>query len=300
MPSSRLPDRRLGYTAIYDPIQIILRHAAKDLTPTPGFRTNYLGVKVDVDRFFPNLKIGKGVESAPIPANWHTDLAEFSAALRAVENAGRDFTMIELGCGWGCWMNITGAAARRAGKRARLISVEGDEGHVGFARDSLTENGFAEDQFIVHHGIVGPREGVAFFPRQSHAGVKWGLEPVIGPSPEDARRLRASGAFSELPMLSLRDVAEGRARIDLLHIDIQGGEVDFVRSCMEELNRVVAYVLVGTHSRAIDGELARAFTESGRWTLEIERPTFYSNVDGVLTTLVDGVQGWRNRSFDAK
>jgi hypothetical protein len=40
------------------------------------------------------------VEPIPIPANWHADIAEWAAALRAVDLARGSFTMAELGCGW--------------------------------------------------------------------------------------------------------------------------------------------------------------------------------------------------------
>ena len=88
-----------------------------DLPATPGYVTNFLGVRID-PAFAPEALAGKAgtVEPVPIPANWHADIAEWAAALRAVELAGDTFRMIELGCGWGCWMNNTGAAARRAGK----------------------------------------------------------------------------------------------------------------------------------------------------------------------------------------
>jgi hypothetical protein len=35
--------------------------------------------------------------------------------------------MIELGCGWGCWMNNAGVAARSTDRRVHVIGVEGDE-----------------------------------------------------------------------------------------------------------------------------------------------------------------------------
>ena len=70
------------------------------------------------------------VEPVPIPANWHADIAERAAALRAVEQAHGTFKVVELGCGWGCWLNNTGVAARTLGLAVTLIGVEGDEGHI--------------------------------------------------------------------------------------------------------------------------------------------------------------------------
>jgi hypothetical protein len=45
---------------------------------------NFLGVRID-PKFFPGILDGRAgeIEPAPIPANWHTDIAEVAGALRA-------------------------------------------------------------------------------------------------------------------------------------------------------------------------------------------------------------------------
>jgi hypothetical protein len=58
----------------------------------------------------------------------------------------------------------------------------------------------------------------------------------------------------------------------------------------------IAYILVGTHSREIDGQLMKIMMDAG-WALEIERPCIFSLKNGRPATLVDGVQGWRNRNL---
>ena len=63
--------------------------------------------------------------------------------------------------------------------------------------------------------------------------------------------------------------------------------------CLSLLDQHVAYLVIGTHSREIEGRLFA--TLLGRcWRLEIERPAILAlDGDGPSTT-VDGVQGWRN------
>ena len=82
-------------------------------------------------------------------------------------------------------------------------------------------------------------------------------------------------------------------KIDLLHVDIQGGEVDLVRDCADLLAEKVAFMVIGTHSRAIDGLVADELLRNG-WALDIERPTIYVLENGTPATRVDGLQGWRN------
>jgi hypothetical protein len=282
------------YNSRFDAPATIERHARDDLRPHPDYLTNFLGVRID-PKFLPQILNGREgqVEPVPIPANWHADIAEWAAALRAVELARGSFTIAELGCGWGCWMNNTGAAARALGLDVHLIGIEADEGHVGFAREACAINGFAPEDVTLHRGIAGASSGRALFPRQKAAGEQWGLEPIFGAGSRQRRWALASRNFDELPVVSLSDLIGDWPRLDLLHIDIQGGEADLVESCLRVLDARVAYLLVGTHSRQIEGRLLSCLL-GRRWRLEIERPAIIAlNPDGPSTT-VDGVQGWRN------
>jgi hypothetical protein len=85
---------------------------------------------------------------------------------------------------------------------------------------------------------------------------------------------------------------EDGSQIDLLHIDIQGGESTLVPSSLKFLNDKVAFMLIGTHSRQIEGGLFDCLIEAG-WVLEVERPAVIG-VGRNIQTLVDGVQAWRN------
>jgi FkbM family methyltransferase len=282
------------YNASFDAEEVIRRHAAPNLSPDPDYLTNYLGVIIN-PKFLPAILADhRGVlEGVPIPANWHADIAEWAAALRAVEKAQQTFTMIELGCGWGCWMNNTGVAARRLQKDVQLIGVEGDQGHIEFAREATAANGFQPAQVELHHGIASAIPGTALFPRQAQAGIEWGLEPIFGASDAERQTALRTGSHEVLTMITLAELAGPRQRIDLLHIDIQGGEADLIAGSMPILQEKVAYLVIGTHSRAIEGRLFDILLGAG-WQLEIERPALLSlGSNGPIVT-VDGVQGWRN------
>lgn len=283
------------YQSVFDAVECIRRHAAPHLESRPGYLTNYLGVVID-PKFFPHLLDGRGgeVEELPIPGNWHADMAEFAAALRAVDLSHGRFTMIELGCGWGCWMNNTGVAARRAGREVHLVGVEGDEGHIGFAKEACAANGFNARDVSLHRGIAAAASGVALFPRQEQAGISWGLEPIFGATDVQRQQAVESGAYDELPMVALADLAAPHERVDFLHIDIQGGEADLVEKCLPILQDKVAYMFVGTHSRQIEGRLFHDLLRNG-WHLEIERPGLLKLGEAAAPHMwVDGVQGWRN------
>ncbi len=288
------PSPFVHYNASFDPQAVMRRHAAPDLQPRPGYLTNYLGVLID-PKYLPNVLAGRGgtVEAIPIPANWHADIAEWGAALRAVDLARGSFVVIELGCGWGCWMNNTGVAARRAGLDVHLIGVEGDAGHLAFAREATAANGFAPRQVTLHHGVAAATAGTALFPRQAQAGMAWGLEPVFGASAAAQAQAARSGSHDALTMITLAELTAAWPRIDLLHVDIQGGEADLIAGSLPVLREKVAYLLIGTHTRQIEGALFGTLLAAG-WQLEIERPALLAvGPEGPVVT-VDGVQGWRN------
>ncbi|AYN94511.1 hypothetical protein EAW52_11405 [Pseudomonas sp. LTJR-52] len=282
------------YNSSFDALELVKKHTLNEQEPTEGWLTNAFGVLIN-PKYLPEILAGHEgrVEGAPIPANWHSDLAEFGAVFRAIELApGPKFTMFELGCGWGCWMNISGVVARRAGLECMLYGIEGDEGHVQFAKECLQKNGFGQNQFNVEWGIAAADTGFALFPKQETSGVSWGGEPIFDKNEIDAKKLVATGKYEILPQKSLEIEARHLDRIDLLHIDIQGGELNLITKSMNFLNKKVAYIMVGTHSRQIEGGLFEQFVNHG-WTLEIERPAIL-HVGNNPNVLVDGVQGWRN------
>ncbi len=279
------------YNASFDAIAVIRRFAVEDIAPAEGFLTNFLGVRID-PKFFPGLLDGRAgeVEGIPIPANWHADIAEWASALRAVELSRGRFRIVELGCGWGCWLNNTGVAARRRGLAVELIGVEGDAGHVAFAHEALTANGFAAGDYKVIHGIAAAEDGKALFPK-SASGRDWGMEPVLDASPEEVERAAAAGTHDILDRIRLATIVDERP-IDLLHIDIQGGEADFVAGCLDDLAKYVRRVLIGTHSREIEGRIMQTLFAAG-WALEMERPAIFSLDDPRAPSIrVDGVQLW--------
>lgn len=181
------------YNSYFDAIDLLMRYERHDRVADDNHITNFLGVKIS-PRFFPGILEGKAgtVEPIPIPANWHADIAEWAAALRAVDLARGRFRAVELGCGWGCWLNNAGVAARQRGLEVELIGIEGDKVHVEFANEALSTNGFSEQQFQIIHGVAAPQNGVALFPIVENAGALWASEPILNASEEQIKEASSS------------------------------------------------------------------------------------------------------------
>lgn len=280
------------FSCSFDAVNIVRKYEDSDRQARRDFHVNYFGVAVPISVLPREIKGHlPAVEVDPLPNNWHADAAEFAAALRAVDLAKSTFTMLELGCGWGCWMNITGAAARRRKLRVHLVGVEGDRHNLSMASKALAANFFTSREYRLLNGIVAAVDGKAAFPQQGRSDESWGLEPVFCTNEVAYEAAMASGRYRELKTYSLETLIDGRGRLDLVHIDIQGGELEYVRSCLASLNSTVAYLVIGTHSRCIESELLRILSKAG-WRLEVERPCIFE--PSSMKLIVDGVQGWRN------
>lgn len=283
-------------TSVGDLTRYINKFAINGLQPVEEYIVNCFGVKIR-KRFFPNIlgKMPDCVEGKPIPSNWHTDIAETGAVLRAVDLANDTFTMIELGCGWGTWLNIAGKVAKDRSLKVRLYGVEGDAGHVQFAEQARVDNGFQPNEFTIINGVASALPGFALFPQQDRPGVTWGEEPIFNADQKQATAAAANG-FRAIPQIQLAQIAGYGVRIDLLHMDIQGGEWELVCYSLDYLAANVAMMFIGTHSRVIEGRLIDCLSTRG-WRLEVERPAILNLRSGGINTAVDGCQLWRNPLF---
>ena len=281
----------------FDPVEVVLRHAVDGQRPENGFILNFLGTRIVADVFPPILSPMVGtVEPAPNPGNWHADIAEWASGLRAVDMSGEVFRIVELGCGWGCWMSNMGVAARRTGRKVDLIGVEGVGSHLANAVKVLEMNGFAKDEYRLVHGVAGPEPGKAIFPDPEVGTAEWGGEAIFYPDEETLAAASRDPGVRILDCYTLEMLSGGKP-VDLLHIDIQGAEADFVRANLSQMNRFVRRVLIGTHGRAIEADLLGLFQDAG-WRMETDRPAFAPLQRGRPVLHIDGVQLWANDALD--
>jgi hypothetical protein len=204
----------------------------------------------------------------------HAHISEWGAALRAVDLARDRFTAIELGCGWGCWMNNTGVAVRRAGRDVRLIGVEGDAVHIAFAHEATAANGVApqNSRRIFRHCAV-PASGEGRGDLGAGDGVELGADLAVARDlahPEQG--LAVASALASLQMALMRQ--KGRA----LHEERGKGrhrEVAHVIACVPAPPRIrqgLTAAAQGCEETVLSGRLiwGRVSDPIGRF----ERPTF--------------------------
>lgn len=282
-------------------IEYVRRWAQEGQAGERGFLTDFVGVRTQIDILWDECAAWDGyVHPLPIPMDYHADILEYVGTLRAVDAAGDSFASMELGAGMGPWTVTAGVAARRRGiKDIYLCAVEGDPNRHNMMLQHIRDNGLGAFPQDILQAAVGVNQGVAYWPRLDNPTNQSGARPLTEGSAEDEEYLEF--AYDTDDMIRIELVAfevllRKRPLWDLLHIDVQGTEVQLCAAAIDELSTRVRYIVIGTHSRKIDGELIELFHTAG-WRLENEKPAIINyDVDVPIhhMTHMDGTQIWRN------
>jgi FkbM family methyltransferase len=275
-------------------LSIIREHFCLSPAPMDGFIVDRLGVKTRGTSLWDQVQYLVGtVIPPPIPNDFHAEAIEWIGLLKSVRSARGRFVAMELGAGWGPWVTAGAVAARNAGIRdISLLAVEGDPGHFGFMKQHFLDNGLNPEAHLLLQAAVGAKAGRARWPRVDPRN-SYGTRPIY----EDAN---ASGTF-EVLVLAFADLLRKQPRWDLVHVDVQGSEAVICESALDELKARAHWLLIGTHSRLIEGQLIYMLMKTG-WVLENEKPVIFSfqpnapNMESL--TRIDGTQVWRNPRFD--
>jgi FkbM family methyltransferase len=263
----------------------ILRAHLSHSKPEAGFVKDFVGTRMRV-RFNSSVSALSGVvfDHIPVPGDFRVETIEWVGVLKAIETSGAHFVTVELGAGWGPWVVSSGHVARGLGKTVRMYAVEADPGKVPNIAQHMTDNGFDPKDHVIFGGIAGRSDGFAYFPVIDAAG-NWSGEAVYDEPPQ--------GEYQKLPSISLGTLVKDEETVDLIHFDIQGAEFDVVKGSIEQLCAKVRWMVIGTHSRSIEGRLIDLLLQSN-WSLENEQPCRCSYGGGRSHTFVDGTQVWRN------
>jgi FkbM family methyltransferase len=303
-------------------LQIYPGHTPQDLAvfdafdlghpaPNPGFVTDFIGSRSRTASLWDGVEHLDGqVLPRPVPADYHAEAIEWIGVLKSVLAATGRFAAMELGAGMGPWLVASATAARLRGiQDIHLTGVEGDPGRFELMVQHLRDNGIDPGQHTLLQAAVGVTDGVARWPRLREPRNAAAARPLrehgvsgTRPNEDDTRYLKgmARGGMIEVTVVSFESLLCKLPLWDLVHIDVQGSEHELCQACIQLLTDRVRYMVVGTHSRKIDGDLVDTMWRAG-WMLENEKPTRFvfnrnaSSLERMDTH--DGTQVWRNPRF---
>ncbi|HYF09843.1 MAG TPA: hypothetical protein VD970_19660 [Acetobacteraceae bacterium] len=233
----------------------------------PGFIRDVLGNRTRCS-FSPSFGAYDGqVFGHPGPADHFASPLEWIGVLKSVLTApGPAWRALEVGAHWAPWLVATAALARQRGLAGlRLHGIESDATHASHMRQHFLDNGLDPDAHALLHAPVSP------------AAVRGGTD---GPE-----------------AVPFGDLLAHEPVWDLVHMDVQGLEAELCQTAAPLLDARVRWLVIGTHSRRIEGDLVDLLYRHG-WMLDHEKPCWF-RLDRRLPTLADmvlsdGTQIWWN------
>ncbi len=301
MPSATPGETYAGYSG--DDMWVFDLFTDAHPEPTPGFVTDFLGTRTRTSSLWDSVRTLDGqVMGRPVPHDLF-EAVEWVGLLKAVASAGHGrFAAMELGAGWGPWLVAGARAARLRGiEEVRLLGVEADPGRFALMRQHFVDNDLDPEAHTLICAAVGVEKGHARWPKIADPANAGGARPVREAKGKldqgDKAYMGAMDEFIDVDIVPFGDLLSREPTWDLVHIDVQGWEAKLCAGCVEPLSARVRWLVIGTHSRLIDGEVIKILHEAG-WVLENEKPTRF-RFDAAQTSLelmteVDGVQVWRN------
>jgi FkbM family methyltransferase len=284
----------IGYQS--EDVPLLSKLADADAKSEVGFITDRYGIRTRTANLWLEMKPHDGaLTGLPIPGNFHWETIEWLALIKSVLSAGNKFRLLELGAGWGPATVGSAVLARLRGiSDIYVVAVEADPHHIRFLRQHLEDNQVKPEQFQIYEAAVGVENGIAEWPDVPGTAVEYGNRPLTGDGDYLGRKIART---RKVPIVAIKDLLNTQPEWDLLHVDIQGTEVEMFRAALDLCDERVARVCIGTHSRKIDGDLFEMFATRG-WIMEHEKPTKMNFVRGAKTleamNSVDGTQVWRN------
>ena len=241
-----------------DEIGLLENLRAIDAKGEPGFITEPYGIRTRTTSLWPEMASHDGaLVGLPVPGNWHWEATEWLAIMRSVLSAERRYRIMELGAGWGPAAVAGAVLARRRGvEDIRATAVEAEPHHFATVRQHFMDNGLNPASHVLLNAAVGVRKATAKWPVSEDNDRAYGNRPFDRDGDYLGRPITET---RNVKIVSFRTLLKAEPFWDLVHIDIQGGEFDICRSAIRLMDRRVARVCIGVHSRKLDGDLFDLF-----------------------------------------
>lgn len=283
------------------------------------FYVDWAGTKTRIPMlsWVPERFGGVTAANAPVQSDgYRSDADEYVALALSTTSQTETYRVVELGAGHAPWAVMGIVCARRLGKIASGIAVEADERRASWAMQHAADNGVTAElvtgspqeiarrlaepmdtELRVVRAAAWTERVVVRFPVLDEIDMGGAAEAEVDPA-MDYRG--AHPDHIDVPAITLRDLLADDVPTDLMHVDLQGQEALVLLPETELICQRVRYMVVGTHNRAVEGQLMEALLPA-EWALLMEKPStaFFDGVKPTLTgfTTHDGSQVWANSRF---
>lgn len=236
---------------------------------------------------------------------------EWIDILESVSLARDRYIMLELGAGYGRWAVRAASAVRQRGIReCHLVAVEPEPVHFAWLKQHFCDNGLDPAKHTLVHGAVSDQPGKTLFyfrmsGKQDRADEWYGQ--FITRS-KDKIRAKSEETYAGSPVfehksgwksievqaVTLAGLLRDLDCVDLIDMDVQHEELKLVQSAIDDLDRKVRRLHIGTHARRLEKELKETLGSHG-WMCHFDYPCG-STTDTAFGPVHfgDGVQSWTN------
>jgi len=221
---------------------------------------------------------------------------ELIDVLESIDSARDSFTMVELGAGYGRWLVLAAVILRKQKNIPfHLIGIEPEHNHYQMMHQHFVDNELNPEEHSLIEAAVTEVDRPVFF-TQGHSSEWWGQ--AIVPSMDTNFGDWPNAKIEEIKGLSINTILQKVNFVDLLDMDIQGLELDAIRSSLSTLNSKVKRIHIATHGKEIQEKLYDLLTSKGwmccnNFPAKEKIETQYGNV--ILP--YDGLQTWINLSL---
>lgn len=232
----------------------------------------------------------------PIPTDgYRSEAEEYVGLALSLVSERSTYRIVEVGAGWAPWAVMGAVCARRLGKAPTAIAVEADATKVQWARQHAADNDVA-DMVNVVHAAGWHTDTTLRFPLVDADDMGGAVNTGTGTMDNRGAHFE----HVEVRTITLDTLLDVDEPTDLLHIDLQGMELDVILPALELIEQKVRFLAVGTHNRYVEGMLQHTLLQR-EWALLMETPST-SVFDGVKPTLTgftvqDGNQFYANSRF---
>lgn len=309
-----VPLRPESFEQVLESVRVSTQPDAEDV-----FHVDWAGIRTRIPMltWAPQELAGTTSTALPIPTDgYRSEAEEYLSLILSLESDRTDYLAIEVGAGWAPWAVAGIVFAKRMGKNARGIAVEADPVRAGWAMQHAADNGISallvhgDAQTLPAH-IAAARDAAELLVVQAAC---WSCATTLrfpkltdddmgGAVQADRdRTMDYRGAFIDhvdVPTVTLEALL-GDQVVDLLHVDMQGQELEVLIPGTELIEQRVRFLAVGTHNRYVEGSLMHHLLPR-EWALLLESPStaVFDGVRPSLTgfTVQDGNQLWANSRF---
>jgi FkbM family methyltransferase len=275
----------------------------------PGFEIDFLGIRTRCEYSAGAIITAMPVQTTVDP---HEDYFEWIDLLESIMAANGQYTMMELGAGYGRWAVRAAVALRQLrGLPFHLVAVEGEPRHYRWLQQHMGDNHIHPPACTLIRGVVSDHPDDVLFYVGSPSGesdepASWYGQSIIQAyeaaedslsghyEGQDVIRLKSGWKSVKTRSYLLTDILPETDRIDLIDMDVQGEELRVISAAIEALDQRVARLHIGTHSHEIEAGLRQLLSQHG-WECKADYPCAQTNqTPWGPVQFVDGVQSWVN------